>query len=78
MGFGLGSRSFYAEFDGWVFQFEDKKTRDLLVKGGNKIKAIDADKVSYIGRVGIPRLVTCYPKPKRLKVRKARKVKDNG
>ena len=66
MGFGLGSRSFYAEFNGWVFQFEDKRTRDIMVKGGNKIKAVDADKVSYMGRVEIPRLVTVHPKPKRL------------
>ena len=67
MGFGLGSRSYYAEFDGWVFQFEDKWTRDLIVKGGHKIRATDADKVSYIGRCGIPRLCSVYPKPKRLK-----------
>lgn len=66
MGFGLGSRSYYAEFDGWVFQFEDKRTRDLLVKGGNKIRAVDADKVSYMGRVGIPHLCTVYQKPKKL------------
>lgn len=66
MGFGLGSRSFYAEFDGWVFQFADKRTRDLLVKGGRKISAVEADKVSYQGRADIPHLVSCYPKPKKL------------
>lgn len=67
MGFGIGSRSFYAEFGGWVFQCEDKRTRDLLVKGGRKISAAEADKVSYQGRVGIPRPVSRYPKPKKLK-----------
>ena len=67
MGFGMGSRSYYASFGGWVFQFEDKRTRDLLVKGGRAISAKEADGVSYIGRCGIPRLCSVYPKPKKLK-----------
>lgn len=67
MGFGLGSRSYYAEFDGWVYRFEDKRTRDLLVKGGRKISAKEADGVSYMGRCGIPHLISIYPKPKRLR-----------
>ena len=67
MGFGLGSKNYYAEFGGWVFQFEDKATRDLLVKGGTKITAVEADKVSYMGRVCIPHLISVYPKPKKLR-----------
>lgn len=69
MGFGLGSRSFYAEFDGWVFQFDDKRTRDLLVKGGRKITALEADEASYMGRVRMPLLCSKYPKPKKLRRR---------
>lgn len=74
MGFGLGSRSYYAEFDGWVVQFEDKHIRDVVVKGGSKITASEAYSVSYMARCSIPRLCTSYQKPKRLK----KAIKNGG
>ena len=66
MGFGLGSKSYYAEFGGYVYQFEDKRTRDLMCKGGNPISAALADRVCYTGRVTIPHLTSCEHKPKKL------------
>ena len=66
MGFGLGSRAYYAEFNGWVFCFESKRDRDLMVKGGRAISATEADEVSYMGKVYCPELCTVHRKPKRL------------
>lgn len=69
MGIGLGTRSFYAVFGGYVFQFESKRTRDTFCKGGFPITATEADEVSYIGRVYDPKMVSVYPKPKKYKRR---------
>ena len=69
MGIGLATRSFYAVFGEYVFQFESKRTRDAFCKGGFPITVVQADEVSYIGRVYDPKMVSIRPKPKKYKRR---------
>lgn len=79
MGIGLGTRSFYAVFGDYVFQFESKRTRDTFCKGGFPITATEANEVSYIGRVYDPKMMSVYPRSKKYKRRDSNgKIRNRG
>lgn len=49
MGFGLGSRCFYASYNDIIFKFEDKRDRDYFLNHGAKY--ISAKEVYSSGRI---------------------------